>query len=67
MSELNPFAVNRAEYMRDLWKYYVPIKELDLETSKALVIEGGRGTGKSTVFFMQLLEKSTSRSRKRSR
>lgn len=22
MSELNPFAVNRAEYMRDLWKYY---------------------------------------------
>ena len=42
MSELNPFAVNRAEYMRDLWKYYVPLKELDLETSKALVIEGGR-------------------------
>lgn len=40
MSELNPFAVNRAEYMRDLWKYYVPLKELDLETSKALVIEG---------------------------
>lgn len=51
MSELNPFAVNRAEYMRDLWKYYVPLKELDLETSKALVIEGGRGTGKSTVFL----------------
>lgn len=51
MSEWNPFAVNRAEYMRDLWKYYVPLKELDLETSKALVIEGGRGTGKSTVFL----------------
>lgn len=51
MSELNPFAVNRAEYMRDLWKYYVPLKELDLETSKALVIEGGRGTGKSTVLY----------------
>ena len=51
MSELNPFAVNRAEYMRDLWKYYVPIKELDVETSKSLVVEGGRGTGKSTVFL----------------
>lgn len=25
MSELNPFAVNRAEYMRDLWKYYYNI------------------------------------------
>ena len=51
MSELNPFAVNRAEYMRDLWKYYVPIKELDLDASKSLVVEGGRGTGKSTVFL----------------
>lgn len=51
MSELNPFAVNRAEFMRDLWKYYVPLKELDVETSKSLVVEGGRGTGKSTVFL----------------
>lgn len=51
MSELNPFAVNRAEFMRDLWKYYVPIKELDLEAPKSLVVEGGRGTGKSTVFL----------------
>lgn len=51
MSELNPFAVNRAEFMRDLWKYYVPLKELDVEISKSLVVEGGRGTGKSTVFL----------------
>lgn len=47
MSELNPFAVNRAEYMRDLWKYYVPLKELDLETSKALV---GRCAGYWSVY-----------------
>ena len=51
MTELNPFAISRAEYMRDLWKYYVPIKELDLESPKPLVVEGGRGTGKSTVFL----------------
>ena len=45
----NPFKDNRAEQMRDLWKYYVPFPGLD-SSGKPLVVEGGRGSGK-TMFF----------------
>ena len=27
MINSNPFSVNRAEYMKNLWKYYVPFKD----------------------------------------
>ncbi|MBQ0015060.1 MAG: hypothetical protein KBS82_07060 [Oscillospiraceae bacterium] len=45
----NPFKENRTEQMKDLWKYYVPFSGLD-SASKPLVVEGGRGSGK-TMFF----------------
>ena len=56
----NPFKENRAEQMSDLWKYYVPIPGMD-GTGKPIVVEGGRGSGK-TMFFQcnswrQLLSK----------
>ena len=47
----NPFSNNRAEYMADIWKFYVPISDLNIDNSKPLIIEGGRGTGK-TMFFL---------------
>lgn len=50
MSEqYNPFKENRTEQMKDLWKYYVPFPGLD-SAGKPLVVEGGRGSGK-TMFF----------------
>lgn len=48
-NQYNPFKENRTEQMRDLWKYYVPFPGLDC-TGKPLVVEGGRGSGK-TMFF----------------
>ena len=48
-NQYNPFKENRTEQMRDLWKYYVPFPGLD-STGKPLVVEGGRGSGK-TMFF----------------
>jgi len=48
-NQYNPFKENRTEQMRDLWKYYVPFPGLD-GTGKPLVVEGGRGSGK-TMFF----------------
>lgn len=48
-NQYNPFKENRAEQMRDLWKYYVPFPGLD-SAGKPLVVEGGRGSGK-TMFF----------------
>lgn len=51
MYKENPFSVNRAEFMSNLWKYYVPFSQLNFDTPKSLVIEGGRGTGK-TMFFL---------------
>lgn len=48
-NQYNPFKENRTEQMRDLWKYYVPFSGLD-GTGKPLVVEGGRGSGK-TMFF----------------
>lgn len=45
----NPFKENRTEQMKDLWKYYVPFPGLDSD-GKPLVVEGGRGSGK-TMFF----------------
>ncbi len=45
----NPFKANRTEQMKDLWKYYVPFSGMD-STGKPLVVEGGRGSGK-TMFF----------------
>ncbi len=48
-NQYNPFKENRTEQMKDLWKYYVPFPGLD-STGKPLVVEGGRGSGK-TMFF----------------
>jgi len=48
-SQYNPFKENRTEQMRDLWKYYVPFPGMD-GTGKPLVVQGGRGSGK-TMFF----------------
>lgn len=48
-SQYNPFKENRTEQMRDLWKYYVPFPGLD-GASKPIVVQGGRGSGK-TMFF----------------
>lgn len=49
INSYNPFKANRTEQMKDLWKYYVPFSEMD-STGKPLVVEGGRGSGK-TMFF----------------
>lgn len=48
-NQYNPFKDNRTEQMRDLWKYYVPFPGLD-GSAKPVVVEGGRGSGK-TMFF----------------
>lgn len=48
-NQYNPFKENRTEQMRDLWKYYVPFPGLD-SAGKPIVVEGGRGSGK-TMFF----------------
>lgn len=48
-NQYNPFKENRTEQMKDLWKYYVPFPGLD-SAGKPLVVEGGRGSGK-TMFF----------------
>ena len=50
MISINPFSENRAELLSDLWKYYVPFEEIDIDDSKPIILEGGRGTGK-TMFF----------------
>lgn len=60
VNQYNPFKENRAEQMRDLWKYYVPVPGLE-STGKPIIVEGGRGSGK-TMFFQcnswrQLLSK----------
>lgn len=47
----NPFSNNRAEYMRDLWRYYVPNNQIDFEALRPIIVEGGRGTGKTTLFL----------------
>lgn len=49
VNQYNPFKENRTEQMKDLWKYYVPFTGLD-GAGKPLVVEGGRGSGK-TMFF----------------
>lgn len=46
----NPFKENRAEQMKELLNYYVPIPGLE-SINKPVVIEGGRGSGK-TMFFL---------------
>lgn len=51
MINKNPFSNNRAEYMADIWKFYVPFNDLYIDNPKPLIIEGGRGTGK-TMFFL---------------
>lgn len=51
MINKNPFSVNRAEYMKNLWKYYVPFKEFPDNVDKSVVVVGGRGTGKSMFFL----------------
>ena len=49
IDQYNPFKENRTEQMKDLWKYYVPFPGLD-GAGKPLIVEGGRGSGK-TMFF----------------
>lgn len=49
LNQYNPFKENRTEQMSDLWKYYVPFPGLE-SAGKPLVVEGGRGSGK-TMFF----------------
>lgn len=49
INQYNPFKDNRTEQMRDLWKFYVPFPGLD-GSAKPIVVEGGRGSGK-TMFF----------------
>lgn len=48
-NQYNPFKENRTEQMHDLWKYYVPFPGLD-GAGKPIVVQGGRGSGK-TMFF----------------
>lgn len=49
----NPFIPNRAEQMRDevIYEYFVADGLEDLLTTKPLILEGGRGCGK-TMFFL---------------
>lgn len=47
----NPFSSNRAEYMKDLWRYYVPNNQINFGTLRPIIVEGGRGTGKTTLFL----------------
>lgn len=51
MINKNPFAVNRAEYMKNLWRYYVPFKDSPENVNKSIIVVGGRGTGKSMFFL----------------
>lgn len=51
MINSNPFSVNRAEYMKNLWKYYVPFNDFQDNIDKSVVVVGGRGTGKSMYFL----------------
>ena len=48
--QYNPFKENRAEQMRDLWQYYVPFPGFLDSAGKPIVIEGGRGSGKTMIF-----------------
>ena len=49
----NPFSINRAEHLgADLYRYFAGAKLLSgLLSGKSLVLQGGRGSGK-TMFFM---------------
>lgn len=49
LNQYNPFKDNRTEQMRDLWKYYVPFPGLD-SSAKPIIVEGGRGSGKTMLF-----------------
>lgn len=52
MPSSNPFSHFRAENMGDeLWKYYVPGPFDRMLTPRPLVIEGGRGSGKTMLFL----------------
>ena len=51
-SEINPFSQLRAELMGpELWKMFVPGPFARLTAQRPLVLEGGRGSGK-TMFFL---------------
>jgi len=47
--QFNPFKDNRTEQMTHLLKYYVPFSRLDA-AAKPVVVEGGRGSGKTMLF-----------------
>lgn len=48
--QYNPFKENRAEQMHDLWQYYVPFPGFLDDARKPIVVEGGRGSGKTMIF-----------------
>jgi predicted AAA+ superfamily ATPase len=48
--QYNPFKENRTEQMKELWKYYVPIPGIN-DSAKPIIIEGGRGSGKTMLFM----------------
>jgi len=48
--QYNPFKENRAEQMHELWKYYVPFPGFLDNAGKPIVVEGGRGSGKTMIF-----------------
>lgn len=62
-SKYNPFKENRTEQMRDLWKYYVPFSESS-NTFKPLVVEGGRGSGKTMFFQCKSWKEEIAKARK---
>jgi hypothetical protein len=47
---INPFRSLRAEQEDNLWQYYVPVEATQRLGTRPLVLEGGRGSGK-TMFF----------------
>lgn len=63
INNYNPFKENRTEQMRELWKYYVPFPENDT-SFKPLVVEGGRGSGKTMFFQCKSWKEELSKARK---
>lgn len=61
MINANPFSNNRAEYMKELWKYYVPNSHISFESLQPMIVEGGRGTGKTTLFLCNCWREKSSK------
>ncbi len=37
--------------MKELWRYYVPNNQISFDSFQPMIVEGGRGTGKTTLFM----------------